>query len=126
MITKEELIKAWETISQFCEEQTCCDECPMMSKCDEYFPSKPLNRIAPKFINGIKESKKLIIKQKEYNTLLKIHDEMINFKQSLNNDCLNCPFDCEKECVHYALDYVIKQLKNYVIKEDENDEDSLN
>ena len=51
---------------------------------------------------------------------------MINFKQSLNNDCLNCPFDCEKECVHYALDYVIKQLKNYVIKEDENDEDSLN
>ena len=25
MTTKEELIKAWETISQFCEEQTRCD-----------------------------------------------------------------------------------------------------
>ena len=118
MITKEELIKAWETISQFCEEQTRCDECPMMPKCDEYFPFKPLKHIAPKFINGIKESKKLIIKQKEYDTLLKIHDKMINFEQSLNDGCLNCPFDCEKECVHHALDYIIKQLKNYVIKEE--------
>lgn len=118
MITKEELIKAWETISQFCEEQTRCDKCPMMSKCDEYFPYRVLNRIAPKFINDIKGFERMIIKQKEYDTLLKIHDKIINFDQSLYDGCLNCPFDCEKECVHHALDYVIKQLKDYVIKEE--------
>lgn len=56
----------------------------------------------------------MIITQAEYNTLLEIHQKIIDFEHTLESGCLSCPFNCEKECAHHALDYVIKQLKNYV------------
>lgn len=56
----------------------------------------------------------MIVKQTEYDTLLEIHQKIIDFEHTLESGCLSCPFNCEKVCVHEALDYVIKQLEHYV------------
>lgn len=56
----------------------------------------------------------MIISRMEYDVLSEIHQKIIDFEHTLESGCLSCPFNCEKVCVHEALDYVVKQLKDYV------------
>lgn len=53
MITKEELLKAWGTIRQFCDEQEHCSKCPMVLGCLSRFGEKPLETLACEFIRQI-------------------------------------------------------------------------
>ena len=55
MTTKEELIKAWETISQFCEEQEECSKCHLTWCCHFRFETKRLETLASKFARQISE-----------------------------------------------------------------------
>lgn len=56
MITKEELIKAWETISQFCNEQEECSKCHLIWCCHFRFETKHLETLASEFIRRIDET----------------------------------------------------------------------
>lgn len=56
MIAKEELIKAWETISQFCEEQEECSKCHLTRCCHFRFETKRLETLASEFIRRIDEA----------------------------------------------------------------------
>ena len=56
----------------------------------------------------------MIISQIDYDTILRLHQKIIDFEHTLDSGCLGCPFNCEKVCAHEALDYVVKQLKDYV------------
>ena len=56
----------------------------------------------------------IAITREEYNTLLNLHQKIIDFEHTLESGCTSCPFDCENVCAHHALDYVIRQLENYV------------
>ena len=53
MITKDELIKAWEIISQFCSEQEHCSKCPLVMTCLVAYGTKPLRVCAKKVIGYI-------------------------------------------------------------------------
>lgn len=55
MISKEELIKAWETISQFCEEQEECRKCHLTECCHFRFETKRLEILAREFVRRIGE-----------------------------------------------------------------------
>ena len=56
MITKEELIKAWETISQFCEEQEDCSKWHLVWGCHFRFGAKPLETLANEFMGRVDEA----------------------------------------------------------------------
>ena len=55
MISKEELIKARETISQFCEEQEECSKCHLTEYCHFRFETKRLETLASEFVRRIGE-----------------------------------------------------------------------
>lgn len=55
MISKEKLIKAWETISQFCEEQEECRKCHLTEYCHFRFETKRLETLASEFVRRIGE-----------------------------------------------------------------------
>lgn len=54
MITKEEVLKAWGIISQFCTEQDHCASCPMVLGCITRFGTKSLETCASEFINTMR------------------------------------------------------------------------
>lgn len=53
MISKDELLHAWEIISQFCKEQEHCSKCPMVMTCIIAFGTKPLDVCVAKVIGYI-------------------------------------------------------------------------
>lgn len=55
MVTKEELLEAWEIIARFCNEQDDCEQCFAFEACFTAFDMIPLNEAADKFIEELKE-----------------------------------------------------------------------
>ena len=50
MITKDELIRAWDVISQFCGEQELCTRCPLVNTCLVAFGNKRIEACAKKVV----------------------------------------------------------------------------
>lgn len=50
MITKDELISAWDVISQFCEEQLLCTRCPLVNTCLVAFGTNRIETCAKKVV----------------------------------------------------------------------------
>ena len=54
MITKEELIEAWETIARFCDKQWC-NECVMESACSDMLEDMDLVEVADNYIEVLED-----------------------------------------------------------------------
>lgn len=59
MISGDELIRAWETISKFCDEQKDCESCPLGRICMYRMSCKPLLTFSGEMIRGIEDTQRL-------------------------------------------------------------------
>lgn len=59
MISGDELISAWETISKFCDEQKDCESCPLVWNCMYRMSCKPLLTFSNEIIRGIEDTPSL-------------------------------------------------------------------